>query len=114
MKVNFQNFNSKFRIEYNSESRGDDCGEDDHDPTMKILADLMVFFGAILLTAGTDLVIETAGQDAASLGGLLGVLLSVIGVSILTAGILNHRGIAQRGREQALDNDMDGGRSKRR
>jgi hypothetical protein len=58
---------------------------------MKLLADLMVFFGAILLTAGTDLVIETAGQDLASLGGLLGVLLSVIGVSLLTAGILSHR-----------------------
>ena len=69
---------------------------------MKLLADLMVFFGAILLTAGTDLVIETAGQDLASLGGLLGVLLSVVGVSILTAGILSHRGQAQRAREQAL------------
>jgi len=72
----------------------------------------MVFIGAILLTAGTDLVIETAGQDLASVGGLLGVLLSVIGVSILTAGILNLRGIALRAREQALDNDGDGGRSK--
>jgi hypothetical protein len=79
---------------------------------MKLLADIMVFIGAILLTAGTDLVIETAGQDLASVGGLLGVLLSVIGVSILTAGILNLRGIAQRAREQALDNDNDGGRSK--
>ena len=75
---------------------------------MKILADLMVFFGAILLTAGTDLVIETAGQDLASLGGLLGVLLSMIGVSILVAGILNQRGLAQRAREQALENDQDG------
>jgi hypothetical protein len=79
---------------------------------MKLLADIMVFIGAILLTAGTDLVIETAGQDLASVGGLLGVLLSVIGVSILTAGILNLRGIALRAREQALDNDGDGGRSK--
>jgi hypothetical protein len=75
---------------------------------MKVLADLMVFFGAILLTAGTDLVIETAGQDLASLGGLLGVLLSMIGVSILVAGILNQRGLAQRAREQALENDQDG------
>ena len=79
---------------------------------MKILADLMVFFGAILLTAGSDLVIETAGQDLASLGGLLGVLLSVIGVSILVAGILNHRGLAQRAREQALENGQDGARGK--
>jgi hypothetical protein len=78
---------------------------------MKLLADLMVF-GAILLTAGTDLVIETAGQDLASLGGLLGVLLSVVGVSIFTAGILSHRGQAQRAREQALENGGDDGRSK--
>jgi hypothetical protein len=79
---------------------------------MKLLADLMVFFGAILLTAGTDLVIETAGQDLASVGGLLGTLLSVIGVSILVAGILSHRGMAQRAREQALENDQDGTRGK--
>ena len=75
---------------------------------MKVIADLMVFFGAILLTAGTDLVIETAGQDLASVGGLLGILLSVIGVSILVAGILSHRGMAQRAREQPLENDNDG------
>jgi len=79
---------------------------------MKVIADLMVFLGAILLTAGTDLVIETAGQDLASVGGLLGILLSVIGVSVLVAGILNQRGIAQRAREQALDNDQDGARGK--
>jgi len=77
---------------------------------MKILADLMVFFGAILLTAGTDLVIETAGQDLASVGGLLGTLLSLVGVALLVAGILNHRGLAQRARQQALDNDQDGAR----
>jgi hypothetical protein len=79
---------------------------------MKLLADLMVFFGAILLTAGTDLVIETAGQDLGSLGGLLGVLLSVIGVSIFTAGILSRRGQAQRAREQALEDGGDDARSK--
>jgi hypothetical protein len=79
---------------------------------MKVLADLMVFFGAILLTAGTDLVIETAGQDMASVGGLLGILLSLVGVSLLVAGILNHRGLAQRAREQALDDDRDGVRGK--
>ena len=79
---------------------------------MKLLADLMVFIGAIMLTAGTDLVIETAGHDLASVGGLLGILLSVVGVSVLVAGILNHRGIAQRAREQAPDNDQDGARGK--
>ena len=79
---------------------------------MKVLADLMVFFGAILLTGGTDLVIETAGQAMASMGGLLGLLLSLVGVSLLTAGILNHRGIAQRAREQSLDDDRDGARNR--
>jgi hypothetical protein len=78
---------------------------------MKLVADLMIFFGAILLTAGTDLVIETAGQALGSVGGLLGVIASVIGVSILTAGILSHRGMAQRAREDA-GNDADSVRSK--
>jgi hypothetical protein len=79
---------------------------------MKLFADLMVFFGAILLTAGTDLVIETAGQDMASVGGLLGILLSMVGVSLFVAGILNHRGMAQRAREAAFDDDRDGARGK--
>jgi hypothetical protein len=79
---------------------------------MKLIADLMVFFGAILLTAGTDLVIETAGQDLASVGGLLGTLLSVVGVSLFTAGILSHRGIAQRALERAREDGPDGGRGK--
>ncbi len=79
---------------------------------MKLLGDLMVFFGAILLTAGTDLVIETAGQNLASVGGLLGVLLSLIGVSILVAGILNHRGSAMRLREQELEGGKDDTRGK--
>jgi hypothetical protein len=78
---------------------------------MKLVADLMIFFGAILLTAGTDLVIETAGQALGSVGGLLGVITSVIGVSILTAGILSHRGMTQRAREDAI-NDADSARSK--
>ena len=79
---------------------------------MKVLADLMVFFGAILLTAGTDLVIETAGQNMASVGGLLGVLLSLIGVSLLVAGLLNHRGLTLRAREQASDDGQDAGRGR--
>ena len=78
---------------------------------MKLVSDLMIFFGAILLTAGTDLVIETAGQALGSVGGLLGVITSVIGVSILTAGILSHRGMTQRAREDAI-NDADSARSK--
>jgi hypothetical protein len=71
---------------------------------MRLIADLMIFFGVILLTAGTDLVIQTAGQNMDSVGGLLGTLLSVIGASLLTGGILNHRGLTRR--EQAsLAND---------
>jgi hypothetical protein len=66
---------------------------------MRIIADLMIFFGVVILTTGTDLVIQTAGQNLSSLGGLLGTLLSIIGASMLTAGILNHRGITRR--EQA-------------
>jgi hypothetical protein len=72
---------------------------------MRIIADLMIFFGAVLLTAGTDLVIQTAGQDLASVGGLLGTLLSIIGVSLLTAGILNHRGITRREEAEFAEDD---------
>ncbi|MGH7916986.1 MAG: hypothetical protein ACREQE_05910 [Candidatus Binataceae bacterium] len=56
---------------------------------MRWLADIMIFFGAILLTLGTDLVIATAGT-ASTVGGPLGVIASLIGVALLTAGILNH------------------------
>lgn len=51
----------------------------------------MIFFGAVILVTGTDLVIETAGQDLSSVGGLLGTLLSIVGVSLLAAGILSQR-----------------------
>ncbi|MGH8011096.1 MAG: hypothetical protein ACREQ4_01190 [Candidatus Binataceae bacterium] len=56
---------------------------------MRWLADIMIFFGAILLTVGTDLVIATAGTPS-TVGGPLGVIASLIGVALLTAGILNH------------------------
>jgi hypothetical protein len=75
---------------------------------MRLISDLMVFFGAILLTCGTDLVIQTAGQDLASLGGLLGTLMSVVGASLLTAGILNHRGITRRENAALLDDNAHG------
>ncbi|HTT76178.1 MAG TPA: hypothetical protein VMF50_09410 [Candidatus Binataceae bacterium] len=74
---------------------------------MRVIADLMIFFGVILLTVGTDLVIETAGQNMGSVGGLLGTLLSVIGASLLTAGILNHRGLTRRERLALADDDSD-------
>ena len=64
----------------------------------------MVFFGVILLTCGTDRVIQTAGQDLGSAVGLLGALLSVVGASPLAAGILNHRGLTRRAFEEvAID-----------
>ena len=66
---------------------------------MRIFSDVMIFFGAIMLTLGTDLVIETAGQNLASVGGLLGVLLSVIGVSLFTAGLLSHSRLSREGDE---------------
>jgi hypothetical protein len=64
---------------------------------MRLFSDILIFFGAILLTAGTDLVIQTAGQSMASIGGLLGTLLSVIGVSFLTSGLLSHSRISREG-----------------
>ena len=57
---------------------------------MRFLSDILIFFGAILLTFGTDLEIQTSGQSLNSVGGLLGAIASLIGVSLLTAGILNH------------------------
>jgi hypothetical protein len=61
---------------------------------MRFFADLLVFVGAILLTLGTDLVIIAAGvpaeatirQSIAVIGGLA----SLVGVALLTTGILNH------------------------
>jgi uncharacterized membrane protein YkgB len=69
--------------------------------TMKIITDLMIFFGAVMLVTGTDLVIETSGQDLASVGGLLGTLLSIVGVSLLTAGLLSHRNRAAGDKDEA-------------
>ena len=57
---------------------------------MRFFADILVFLGAILLTFGTDLEIQTSGQSLNSVGGLLGVLASLIGTAFLTTGILNH------------------------
>jgi hypothetical protein len=57
---------------------------------MRFLSDILIFVGAIALTFGTDLVIETAGQNLNSVGGLLGVIASLIGVAFLTTGLLNH------------------------
>ena len=57
---------------------------------MRFFSDILVFLGGILLTLGTDLVVETAGQNLASVGGLLGVLASLIGSALLTTGLLSH------------------------
>ncbi|HKV55949.1 MAG TPA: hypothetical protein VJN94_15055 [Candidatus Binataceae bacterium] len=67
---------------------------------MRLLSDILVFFGAIILTFGSDLVIETAGQNMSSVGGLLGVVASLIGVAFLTTGLLNHHRLT---REQASE-----------
>lgn len=75
---------------------------------MRIIADLMIFFGVVLLTAGTDLVIQTAGQDLASVGGLLGTVLSIVGASLLTAGILSHRGITRRDHATEFEEEAGG------
>lgn len=56
---------------------------------MRLLFDSMIFLGALLLAFGTDLVIATSGE-ASTLGGPLGVVASLLGTALLTAGILNH------------------------
>jgi hypothetical protein len=54
--------------------------------------DGLIFVGGILLALGTDLVISTAGVPMLStLGGPLGVIASMVGAGLLTAGILIHR-----------------------
>jgi hypothetical protein len=57
---------------------------------MRFLSDVLVFFGGVLLTFGTDLVVETAGQNLASVGGLLGMIASLLGSALLITGLLSH------------------------
>jgi hypothetical protein len=57
---------------------------------MRLFSDVLVFFGGILLTFGTDLVVETAGQNLASVGGLLGMIASLLGAALLITGLLSH------------------------
>jgi hypothetical protein len=78
---------------------------------VRLISDILIFFGAILLTLGTDLVVETAGQNLTSVGGLLGVLVSVIGVSMLTAGLLSHFRLS---RESHAEPDAKPGNSRSR
>jgi hypothetical protein len=65
---------------------------------MRFFADVLVFLGGILLTFGTDLVVETAGQNLASVGGLLGMIASLLGTALLITGLLSHYRLS---REQA-------------
>lgn len=74
---------------------------------MRFFSDILVFFGAILLTFGTDLEVQTAGQSLSSVGGLLGVLASLIGAGLLTTGILNHCRVS-RERESSGDQGAAG------
>jgi predicted tellurium resistance membrane protein TerC len=67
--------------------------------TMSLAADLMILIGAILLTVGTDLVINTASTQSA-VGAPLGVIVSVLGTTLLTSGILINR---RRARRQAQE-----------
>ncbi|HVA84224.1 MAG TPA: hypothetical protein VNF28_04945 [Candidatus Binataceae bacterium] len=63
---------------------------------MSLAADLMTVIGAILLTFGTDLVISSASAPA-SVGAPLGVLVSMIGTTLLVSGlVLNRRRRIQR------------------
>jgi hypothetical protein len=57
---------------------------------MSLAADLMILIGAILLTFGTDLVISSASAPA-SVGAPLGVLVSMIGTTVLVSGMLLNR-----------------------
>ena len=71
---------------------------------MRLFADILILAGAILLTFGTDLIIETAGHDLASLGGLLGLMASIVGVALLVTGILNHSRLTREKMIQAQEN----------
>jgi hypothetical protein len=62
---------------------------------MSLAADLMIVIGAILLTFGSDLVISTAGTPS-TVGAPLGVIISVLGTTVLTSGILINRRRARR------------------
>ncbi|MBV8360773.1 MAG: hypothetical protein JO189_22980 [Deltaproteobacteria bacterium] len=57
---------------------------------MRFFSDVLVFVGGILLTFGTDLVVESAGQNLASVGGLLGMIASLLGTALLITGLLSH------------------------
>jgi hypothetical protein len=57
---------------------------------MSLAADLLILIGAILLTLGTDLVISSASAPE-TVGAPLGVLLSMIGTTLLVSGLLLNR-----------------------
>jgi len=57
---------------------------------MSLAADLMIVIGAILLTFGTELVISSASAPA-SVGAPLGVLVSMIGTTVMVSGLLINR-----------------------
>ena len=58
---------------------------------MSLAADFdVILIGAILLTFGTDLVISSASAPA-TVGAPLGVLVSMIGTTVLVSGMLLNR-----------------------
>lgn len=79
---------------------------------MRLLADILIFLGAIFLTLGTDLVIATAGTQSA-VGGPLGVIASLIGAALLTTGILNHLRLSRTQHAEAVGNNDTGVPTKR-
>ena len=64
---------------------------------MRFFSDLLIFVGGILLTFGTDLVVETAGQNLSSVGGLLGIISSLAGSALLITGLLAHYRLSREG-----------------
>jgi hypothetical protein len=74
---------------------------------MSLAADVMIVFGAVLLTFGTDLVISSASEPA-TVGAPLGVLVSIIGATLLASGaVVNRRRRIQR--EASLARDSGNG-----
>jgi drug/metabolite transporter (DMT)-like permease len=70
---------------------------------MSLAADVMIVFGAVLLTFGTDLVISSASEPA-TVGAPLGVLVSIIGATLLASGaVVNRRRRIQREASRARD-----------
>jgi predicted tellurium resistance membrane protein TerC len=74
---------------------------------MSLAADLMILIGAVLLTIGTDLVINTAGTQSA-VGAPIGVLASIVGTTVMVSGILISRRRTRRQSAEPPASNADG------